>query len=126
MTTIEERALALLNAQRVCLRPLTMAEALHIHGWVLKALCEPLKELDAERADHADFRQEVSDAVSGCVLGGQAEDRLSRFILPKPKPDPLVEALESALWDVSSIKLTAEELTTISGAVRKLVEVGDA
>jgi hypothetical protein len=40
-----------------------------------------------------DFRQEVSNAVVCYFSGVELDTRLHRFIIPKPKPDPLVEVL---------------------------------
>jgi hypothetical protein len=62
---------------------------------------------------HEAFRQEVSDVASVCAqhfcenswtVGDRQDhvDMLSRFIIPKPKPDPLVEALNEAA-DKSSL-----------------------
>ena len=50
-----------------------------------------------------DFQQEVSDVVESItsttvddgVWRGWASDRLSKFIIPKPKPDSLVDVAES-------------------------------
>lgn len=115
MTTIEERALALVNAQRDHLRPLTS-----IYRGTLKTLCETRKELEAERADHAAtkaeygaFRQEVSDTVEEAMIelvkvgdaatrAGLAYNYFARFLIPKPEPEPepLVEvAREMVLLD---------------------------
>jgi hypothetical protein len=52
-----------------------------------------------------DFRQEVSDAVEEYaadqpyIWKGNASVYFQRFIIPKPKPDPLVEALEGVTFD---------------------------
>jgi hypothetical protein len=48
-----------------------------------------------------DFRQEVSDAVEVVVEVFKHEvefPALERFIIPKPKPDPLLEAMKKAGW----------------------------
>jgi hypothetical protein len=49
-----------------------------------------------------DFRQEVSDAVETYFKQenylGKFNDTLGRFIIPKPKPDPLLEAMKKAGW----------------------------
>ena len=89
MTDIEQKALALVNEiereegenelTRRIMRGLIMDEA----------LCRAIEQ-------HEAFRQEVSDAVVeyfgpkhlDVILAGHL---LSRFIIPKPKPDPLVE-----------------------------------
>ena len=66
------------------------------------------KELQGVKQELADFRQEVSDVASVCAqhfcenswtVGDRQDhvDMLSRFIIPKPKPDPLVEVLDKML-----------------------------
>ena len=59
------------------------------------------------RAELSDFRQKVSDAVGHVLmnLGARhwAENHLNIFIIPKPKPDPLVEALTKAGWGMPEI-----------------------
>lgn len=90
MTDIEQKALALL---RECVgnarwkRPIEtinrQSDLLH------EALCRAIEQREA-------FRQEVSDAVEAVldryyVLN--IEDMLSRFIIAKRLPDPLVEAI---------------------------------
>jgi hypothetical protein len=50
------------------------------------------------------FQQEVSDAVVGYFRGVDLDTRLHRFIIPKPKPDPLVDAIESVLSGFESRK----------------------
>lgn len=59
-----------------------------------EALCRAIEQ-------HEAFRQEVSDIVyraltsiaKGCAADAAGD--LSRFIIPAPKPDPLVEALDA-------------------------------
>jgi hypothetical protein len=59
-----------------------------------------------------DFRQDVSDAVEKaqtpteilCLCGRKnavAFIRLDQFIIPKPKPDPLVAAMEKMGWYIA-------------------------
>jgi hypothetical protein len=45
---------------------------------------------------HEAYKQEVSDAVED-AFGLQGGHTLHRFIIPKPKPDPLVEAIGEAM-----------------------------
>jgi hypothetical protein len=51
---------------------------------------------------HEAFKQEVSDAVESALLdaedGATIRNNLGHFIIPKPKPDPLVEAIEELNW----------------------------
>ena len=96
MTEIENKALALLNE----------CAGTEVHGgWgtfdpnltpCTRALCRAIEQ-------HEAFRQEVSDAVVeyfgpkylDVILAGYL---LERFIIPKPKPDPLVEVLKDLSW----------------------------
>jgi len=39
------------------------------------------------------YKQEVSDAAEAFIRGDVIWQTLGRFIIPKPKPDPLVEVL---------------------------------
>ena len=93
MNDIEQKALALVNEiereegenelTRRIMRGLIMDEA----------LCRAIER-------HEAFRQEVSDIVyraltsiaKGCAADAAGD--LSRFVIPKPKPDPLVEAMK--------------------------------
>ena len=85
MTDIEQKALALINAE-IDYDP-TANDA---HEY--KALCRAIEQ-------HEAFRQEVSDAVVeyfgpkhlDVILAGHL---LSRFIIPATKPDQLVEVLK--------------------------------
>jgi hypothetical protein len=96
MTEIEKKALALVNEvereegekelTRRIMRGLIMDEA----------LCRAIEQ-------HEAFKQEVSDAVFayyGSYHNASGEP-LERFIISKPKSDPLVEVLNS-LWGDSS------------------------
>jgi hypothetical protein len=88
MTDIEAKALALINEVR--------AE----RGWVslstlyrtdpnIEALCRAIEA-------HEAFKQEVSDAVEAYLNPNNRiySHSLNRFIIPLPKPDPLVEIME--------------------------------
>ena len=100
-----------------------------------------IEQLHAERVAHAAtkaefevFRQEVSDAVEewhGRWVGaGESHSYFmslfSRFIIPKPKPDPVVEAIR----DMALTDATQEDADRLRAALAKrglkLVEVGDA
>jgi hypothetical protein len=70
MTDIRAKALALLKTQH-CPNCETTEQKLH------------------------DFRQEVSDTVDNYLRGADAGQTLVRLIIPKPKPDPLVDVAES-------------------------------
>ncbi len=90
MDNIEQKALALAiearvdDAIRLCPDP-----TLLFANW--EALCRAIEQ-------HEAFRREVSDVVEQALSFGDVESLrrkgvLSRFIIPKPKPDPLVEAM---------------------------------
>lgn len=59
------------------------------------------KELQGVKQELSDFRQEVSDAVELSIdrsghdglRAGHINEYLGRFIIPAPKPDPLVDVL---------------------------------
>ena len=86
MTDIEAKALALINEVRRQYPNAPDYTASHI------AICRTLEQ-------HEAFKQEVSDAIAFAlkVYAGHsgALDPLKRFIIPKPKPDPLVETLKN-------------------------------
>jgi hypothetical protein len=64
-----------------------------------RALCDMIQKYEA-------FKQEVSDAaqlitntkVDPTLWRKWVEDILSKYIIPKPKPDPLVEVLADLNW----------------------------
>ena len=135
MATIEERARARVNEVLVQIGqpPLPMYEPWDTPMFV--ALCRALKRgdeiLDAERAAHAQFRQEVSDAVEEVVSRKASPLKLRRFLLAKP--DPLVEVLDTMLRRRTfepAAEVVADEAAWLRAALAerglKLVEVGDA
>ena len=97
MTYISEKALALVNFERGRLQqpPLKYPPA----GEVFSVLCRVMEQHEAQKEEYSDFRQEVSNAVKQADLldlhGTEgAYKKLHRFIIPAPKPDPLVEVIE--------------------------------
>jgi hypothetical protein len=94
MNDIEQKALALLNEvqteKKYMLGSLVFRRDRDIFS---EALCRAIEQ-------HEAFKQEVSDAVydyfgEAAVVENRA---LSRFFIPKPKPDPLVEVMKEAGW----------------------------
>ncbi len=100
MTEIEQKALVLLNK--------VQDEQGYVQGSRLyrrdrnvfsEALCRAIEQREAIKQELSDFRQEVSDVVyraltsiaKGCAADAAGD--LSRFVIPKPKPDPLVDVL---------------------------------
>lgn len=68
----------------------------------LAALCRAIEQ-------HEAFRQEVSDAVMQAFPNtGLMPDCLGKLIIPKPKPDPLVDVVKEVTWYDNEI--TAKEL----------------
>jgi hypothetical protein len=97
MTDIKEKALALVNEVRVerGWEPLPIP---YRTNYEVEALCRALEQ-------HEAFKQEVSDAVENvetpmeipCTCGNKyvvTFNLLDHFIIPKPKPDPLVEVMK--------------------------------
>jgi hypothetical protein len=72
-----------------------------------KSCADHLNTILRLRAELEAFKQEVSDVVykslmsivKGCAADAAGD--LSRFIIPKPKPDPLVEVFDHLDWDRS-------------------------
>ena len=68
------------------------------------AAADLLEQLLPIAQEFNDFRQEVSDAVDACLRRNPTMDHtdVARFIIPKPKPDPLEEVLQeidhAAMW----------------------------
>jgi hypothetical protein len=64
--------------------------------------CETTKQ------ELSDYWQKVSDAVEGALLdaedGATIRNNLSQFIIPAPKPDPLVAVLGDLEWNESYAK----------------------
>ena len=83
------------------------------HGYLnydaaVAALCRAIEQ-------HEAFRQEVSDAVAeyfgpkhlDVILAGHL---LSRFIIPAPKPDSLVEVFCKGLWSEAGLSISTKEI----------------
>lgn len=87
MTDIEQKALALLNK--------VLAERVHWQMTGTRAENSSLEALCRAIEQHEAFRQEVSDELikQGFI---NASTGIGRFIIAKPKPDPLVEALNES------------------------------
>ena len=84
-----------------------------VHHFDRMALDLPLRASIVAHAraieQHEAFRQEVSDAVEGYagMVGLDPKRYFARFIIPKP--DPLVEAINSAPY-LASAKETADHI----------------
>jgi hypothetical protein len=92
MTDIEAKALALLNEIKVERGKLVYYDGINRnHDVVHEALCRAIEQ-------HEAFKQEVSaagvKAIRFCKDGrpASAAGAIGAFVIPAPKPDPLVEA----------------------------------
>ena len=92
------------------------------------------QELADCKQELADFRQEVSDVVEQALSFGDVESLrrkgvLSRFIIPAPKPDPLVEVVAQVaadyLNDVSNEKYTNAIRAALDAAGFEIREKSD-
>lgn len=135
MTDIEQKALALLNevltekgfgddCRYAFIQPENDAH---------QALCRAIERHEADKDAHATrllamhsriaqaeeqletYKQKVSDAAERAVevidiWSGDRDgsDFLQCFIIPKPKPDPLVEALDTIMWTVETSQMADE------------------
>jgi hypothetical protein len=104
MNDIEQKALALLNEVRKGANPESEVTFVCRDLYDHEALCRAIER-------HEAFRQEVSDAVEQALSFGDVESLrrkgvLSRFIIPKPKPDPLAQTLgdfDGTLWEPEDV-----------------------
>jgi hypothetical protein len=101
MNDIEAKALALVNEiEREWgekeLIPCMMRELI-----MDEALCRAIEQ-------HEAFKQEVSDALVDSWYHNASGKLLERFIIPAPKPDPLVEVVKELTWYDNEI--TVKEL----------------
>jgi hypothetical protein len=114
MTDIEAKALALVNEVRAE-RGWVSVPTLYRTDVNMEALCRAIEQ-------HEAFRQEVSDAVEKqaqtgwdihCRCGTRhpiSFNTLEQFIIPKPKPDPLVDVMKEAGWADAVIDSCAPSL----------------
>ena len=76
---------------------------LAINAPEISALIRSVQLHEKTKQELADFKQKVSDAAeeyneAAAPIGWEGFDR---FIIPKPKPDPLVEAMEKMGWYIA-------------------------
>lgn len=102
MTDIEKKALALVNEVA---RELGWGETEEIFaaGYTRnEALFRAIEQHEATKQELSDYKQKVSDVVKAYVYAinpHTSEDEwenLKALIIPAPKPDPLVEALNES------------------------------
>lgn len=111
--------------QQHCLKPIdwlvidtpevgAFIRSIQLHENTKQELADCKKEL-------ADFRQGVSDVASVCAqhfcenswtVGDRQDhvDMLSRLIIPKPKPDPLVDVFCKGLWSEAGLSISTREI----------------
>jgi len=81
-----------------------------------EALCRAIEQ-------HEAFKQEVSDVVED-AFGLQGGHTLHRFIIPKPKPDPLVEVAESLGFYNTAVNVAANIRTALEARGLEIREKG--
>ncbi len=101
MNDIEQKALALLNE---------VLEGKALNNTPFTRLPTAVSNLVLLRAieQHEAFRQEVSDAVEEYYGEEYVAPWFAQFIIPKPKPDPLVDVVKEVTWYDNEI--TAKEI----------------
>jgi len=92
MTDIEAKALALVNEVNVGRGYAPYARFDRDFDHTCEALCRAIEQ-------HEAFEQKVSDIVEAYVNATSVDDweKLKSLIIPKPKPDPLLEAVGEAM-----------------------------
>ena len=110
MTDIEAKALALVNEvsdERAIPRWTTFYRK--ENGFV-EALCRAIEQ-------HEAFKQEVSDVAAMMLtepnIKPSVQWALTKFIIPKPKPDPLVRVINEVIYaqpqgDISEVRMAKE------------------
>jgi hypothetical protein len=93
--------------------PVSINRQIHIN----EALCRAIKQHEATKQEYSDFQQKVSDAIAADVdkqisakVLPQFRTNSVRFIIPAPKPDPLVEVMKQAGWADAVIESCAPSL----------------
>ena len=112
MNDIEQKALALVNEVA---RELGWGETKEIFaaGYTRnEALFRAIEQREAAKQELADFKQKVSDAAEvyeemGCPM---AWEGFEQFIIPKPKPDPLVDAAKMMGYFNTAANAWAEDV----------------
>ena len=112
MTDIEAKALALLNEIKVERGKLVYYDVINRnHDVVHEALCRAIEQ-------HEAFKQDVSDAVEHS-LNTHFISGLNRFIIPKPKPDPLVDVAARLGWDSDYVPVVRATLDFFDLEIRE-------
>lgn len=103
MTDIEAKALALVNEVSELHNDAKSIYEVHRPSALRAALCRAIEQ-------HEAYKQEVSDVAAMMLtepsIKPSVQWALTKFIIPKPKPDPLVDVVHKLGWD----KNTAADL----------------
>lgn len=98
MIDINQKALALWNEVRAEREYTYKHTSINRETDMAEALCRAIEQREATKQELADFKQKVSDAIQSDVdyqiankVLPQYRANIVRFIIPKPKPDPLTE-----------------------------------
>jgi hypothetical protein len=87
--SIEAKALALINEERAKTNNIPLSWVQVHYGATAKALCRAIEQ-------HEAYKQKVSDKLEFWMNPNhQSWEEFDQFIIPKPKPDPLVEVAKS-------------------------------
>ena len=124
MNDIEQKALALINE-------VAIEECEEVNLAPHKSLCAALRlsviEHEATKQEFSDFRQKVSDAVLAYSNAYSSDEAawatLKAFIIPKPKPDPLVEVI--AGWTGGTVLLASDLRAALDAAGFEIREKND-
>lgn len=102
MTDIKQRALALVNEIEREEGATELTPGIMRLLVMDEALCRAIEQ-------HEAFRQEVSDELikQGFI---NASTGIGRFIIPKPKPDPLVDVFCKGLWSEAGLSVSTKEI----------------
>jgi hypothetical protein len=95
--SIEQKALALVNEVREERHYPLQATIYRVADAEVEALCRAIER-------HEAFKQEVSDAIENAFSYCKDWDvhpSLWRLIIPKPKPDPVVDVFDELGWHKS-------------------------
>jgi hypothetical protein len=113
MTDIEAKALALLNEIKVERGKLVYYDVINRnHDVVHEALCRAIEQ-------HEAFRQAVSDALLRYLAPSHVPHGLKGFIIPKPKPDPLVDVAARLGWDSDYVPVVRATLDFFDLEIRE-------
>jgi hypothetical protein len=86
--SIEAKALALINEERAKTNNIPLSWVQVHYGATAKALCRAIEQ-------HEAYKQKVSDKLEFWMNPNhQSWEEFDQFIIPKPKPDPLVEIMD--------------------------------